>query len=432
LSKQVTVPGQAFPIGLTLTTKTESNRQIAVLSWTRAQGPSVYLYRNGLVLMSTPNDGKQSVSRNFTGPATYVFKICEAGSTICSNPATAQFGGGSPPDNLPPNAAFTPVCSGNTCRFSDGSSDSDGTVSGWQWSFGDGSSSSQRNPSHTYAAGGEFTVTLTVSDNIGAQGSASKKVTAGPPENLPPAAAFTSGCSDLDCSFTDGSTDSDGSVTDWQWDFGDGSSSDQQNPSHAYAGQGVYTVSLTVTDDDELTGLISKQVTAGTPPNTDPVADFSSSCTGLTCAFTDQSTDTDGSVTGWSWSFGDGATSTVRNPNRAYASAGTYTVTLTATDNLGASHQRAAPVTVSAPSAITLTISGRTDAEKHYITHLWSGATGTTVDLYRNGKKIVNTPNDGRHTTAHRFIGTATWRVKVCLAGSTTNCSVERTITLAN
>ena len=432
MSKQLTVPGPQFPIGLTLTTRTESNKQVVILSWTRAQGPSVYLYRNGLVLLSTPNDGQQSVSRSFTGPATYIFKICEAGSTICSNPATAQFGGGSPPDNSPPNAAFTPVCADNTCRFTDGSSDSDGTVSGWQWSFGDGSSSSQRHPSHVYAAGGEFTVRLTVTDNIGAQGSASKTVTAGPPENQPPAAAFTSSCSDLDCGFTDGSTDSDGSVTGWQWDFGDGSSSDQQNPSHAYAGQGVYTVSLTVTDDDGLSGFISNQVTAGTPPNADPVANFSSSCTGLSCAFTDQSTDTDGTVAGWSWSFGDGATSTNRNPSRTYASAGTYTVTLTATDNLGATHQRSAPVTVTAPSAIALTISGRTDAAKHYITHLWSGATGTTVDLYRNGKKIVNTPNDGRHTTAHNFDGTATWRVKVCLAGSTTVCSVERTIALAN
>ncbi len=432
-SKQVTVPGPQFPIGLTLTTRTQSNKQIVDLSWTRAQGPSIYIYRDGLVIQSTPDDGAQSVSRNFTGAATYIFKVCEAGTTICSNPATAQFGAGAPPENVRPTAAFTPVCEDATCRFSDGSSDGDGTITGWQWDLGDGSSSSQRNPSHTYSGGGDFTVRLTVTDNLGAQGSVSKTVAAGPAGNQAPAAGFTSSCTDLDCAFTDGSTD-DGSVTGWQWDFGDGASSNQQNPSHLYTDPGVYTVGLTVTDNEGRTGSVSQQVTAGTLPNQNPAADFSASCTELSCGFTDQSTDSDGTVDGWSWSFGDGATSTARNPTRTYASAGTYTVTLTATDNLGATDQRSAPVTVTAPppAGITLTISGRTDAEKHYITHLWSGATGTTVDLFRNGSRIVNTPNDGRHTTAHRFDGTATWGVKVCLAGSTTVCSVERTITLAN
>ncbi len=90
-------------------------------------------------------------------------------------------------------------------------------------------------------------------------------------------------------------------------------------------------------------------------------------------------------------------------------------------------------MTVTAPPAtsITLTISGTTDATRHLVTHLWSGATGTTVDLYRNGAFALNTPNDGRHTTVRLFKGTATWRVKVCLAGSSV-CSVERSITLSN
>jgi PKD repeat protein len=179
-------------------------------------------------------------------------------------------------------------------------------------------------------------------------------------------------------------------------------------------------------------------VSVGAPgPNSDPVADFTSSCSGLTCSFTDRSSDPDGSVVLWSWSFGDGATSAARNPSRTYGAGGTYGVTLTVTDDDGATHQHTASVTVTAsppppPSSLTLTISGRTDAEKHYITHLWSGATGSSVDLYRNDRLIQTTPNDGRHTTAHRFKGTATWRVKVCNAGSTTVCSPERSITLSN
>ncbi len=336
LSRQVTVPGPQYPLGLTLTTKTQGDKQVTALTWSRALGQSVYIYRNGLVLQSTPNDGKQSISRNFTGPATYIFKVCEAGTTICSNPATATFAGGAPPDNSSPNAAFTPTCAGSTCRFADGSADPDGTVTGWQWDFGDGSTSTLRNPSHTYGAGGEFSVTLSVTDNLGARGSATRKVTLGEPEDQPPSAAFTSVCDGLDCSFTDGSQDPDGNVAAWHWDFGDQTSADEQNPSHTYASEGLYLVALTVTDDDGLQATLSKQITpGGPPPNMNPVANFAVSCTNLACAFTDQSTDQDGSVTAWSWTFGDGATSTAQNPSRTYAAAGTYTVVLTVTDNLG-------------------------------------------------------------------------------------------------
>ena len=84
------------------------------------------------------------------------------------------------------------------------------------------------------------------------------------------------------------------------------------------------------------------------------------------------------------WDFGDGISGTGAQASHTYAAAGTYNVTLTVTDDEGATNQRSAPVSVTAPpppppSSITLTISGRTDAEKHYITHLWSGAAGSSV-----------------------------------------------------
>jgi PKD repeat protein len=258
------------------------------------------------------------------------------------------------------------------------------------------------------------------------------------PTNTAPAADFGSACSQLECGFTDQSTDADGSVTGWAWDFGDGSTATVQNPSHTYGAEGTYTVSLTVTDDEGATGSVSRVVTVRLPgSNENPVASFTWSCANLACAFTDQSTDSDGSIVAWSWSFGDGGGSSEQNPGRTYSAAGSYTVTLTVTDDEGATEQHSAAVTVTAPpppppSSITLTISGRVDAEKHYITHLWSGATGSSVDLYRNGKLINSTPNDGRHTTAHRYAGTATWTVKVCQTGSTSACSPERSITLSN
>jgi PKD repeat protein len=428
ISKQVTVPGPQFPIGLTLTTRSDATKQYVDLVWSGAQSQTVYVYRNGLVLIATPNDGRHTVGKASTSPATYYFKVCEAATTICSNVGTALFKGGSPPDNTPPNAVFTPSCTGLTCRFADGSADSDGNVAGWQWTFGDGSSSSLRSPSHTYASGGTYAVTLRVTDNLGSSGSATKQVTAEGGPNGPPNAAFGSSCNDLDCDFTDGSTDPDGSVTGWQWDFGDGSSADVPDPSHQYAGEGTYTVTLTVTDDDDAEASTSSQVTVTPPgPNADPVADFTSSCSGLTCTFTDQSTDGDGSVTGWSWGFGDGATSTARNPSRTYATAGTYTVTLTATDNESATGQRSAPVTVTAPASIVLTAKGRVDGGEQISVLTWTGATSARIDIYRNGVLVNNSPNDGRQAIRRVFSGPATYVFKVCHAG-TTVCSNQATV----
>jgi PKD repeat protein len=432
----VTVPGPANPLGLTLTTSSTSTQHKVTLNWTRAQGSTVYIYRDGLVLRSTSNDGKDNVSKSATGAATYIFKVCEAATTICSNPATAQFGAGAPTTNALPNAAFTPGCTPAGCRFSDGSTDPDGSVTAWLWDFGDGSSSNQRNPLHTFASAGTYQVRLTVTDDRGGQGATTRQVTVGEPTNAPPAADLGWSCTALDCMFTDGSADGDGGITAWLWDFGDGETASEQNPSHSYGAANTYTVSLTVTDDDGAQSSVSKQVTVSLPgSNASPVADFTSDCTNLTCGFTDRSTDPDGSVVSWSWTFGDGATSTAQNPSRTYAATGSYDVVLTVTDDDGATQQHSATVSVTAPpppASISLTVSGWTEPGKHFIKYFWSGASGSSVDLYRNGQRVKTTENDGKHTTVHQFTGTATWRVKACQAGSTTVCSPERSITLNN
>jgi subtilisin family serine protease len=83
--------------------------------------------------------------------------------------------------------------------------------------------------------------------------------------NVAPTADFTWSCTYLDCTFTDASTDGDGTVVAWAWDFGDGTSS-VQDPQHAFAAAGTYTVRLTVTDDDLATGSTQKSVTVTAAP----------------------------------------------------------------------------------------------------------------------------------------------------------------------
>src|SRR4029077_10739494 len=97
----------------------------------------------------------------------------------------------------PPTASFTRSCNGLTCAFTSTSSDPDGTVASYAWTFGDGATSTAQNPSHSYGAGGTYTVTLRVTDNQGAQSTtASQSVTVTPP-NQPPMASFTRSCSGL-------------------------------------------------------------------------------------------------------------------------------------------------------------------------------------------------------------------------------------------
>ena len=350
----------ASAITLQVTGRSDATKQYMMLTWSGVKGTTVDIYRNGTFRTNTPNDGRQTNSRVFQSPATYIFKICQAGTYVCSNPASVQFGGGSPPPNKSPVAVFATSCIDQSCTFTDGSVDLDGTLSSWQWNFGDGSTSAIQSAAHNYAAGGTYTVSLTVTDNLGARKSSSQQVAvAGPPPpapNAPPDAAFTPSCGDLTCSFSDASTDGDGTLAAWSWDFGDGSTSTNPNPSHTYSAEGQYQVTLTVTDNDEATGSVAHTVTVTVPPppppdNTPPTAAFTSSCSDLTCSFSDASTDGDGTLTAWSWDFGDGSNSTTPNPGHTYAASGAYTVTLVVTDDRNATGTSSNQVTVEAAPA---------------------------------------------------------------------------------
>ena len=165
--------------------------------------------------------------------------------------------------------------------------------------------------------------------------------------NVAPVANFTSTTSGLTATFTDSSTDSDGSIASRSWDFGDGSTSTAANPSRTYAAAGTYNVKLTVTDNGGLTNTKTTAVTVASSANAAPVANFTSTTSGLTVTFTNTSTDSDGTIASRTWDFGDGTSSTVSSPSKTYAAAGTYNVKLTVTDNGGLTNTKTVAVTVS-------------------------------------------------------------------------------------
>ncbi|WP_179957787.1 PKD domain-containing protein [Exilibacterium tricleocarpae] len=161
-------------------------------------------------------------------------------------------------NDLPPVASFTGpdmAVIGSAISFDgSGSFDPDGGMISYSWTFGDGGTSTVQSPSHTYYVIGNYTVALTISDDEGDIATATQFVEASDNRKDPiaiiagPASAQVDTVVNFDGS---GSTDPDGGViTVYAWDFGDGTTSTAVSPQKTYTATGVYTVSLTVTDDE--------------------------------------------------------------------------------------------------------------------------------------------------------------------------------------
>ncbi|MFW6119022.1 MAG: PKD domain-containing protein [Planctomycetota bacterium] len=234
------------------------------------------------------------------------------------------------------------------------SSDGDGTITQYTWDFADGSTGSGATVSHIYSEAGTYDATLTVVDNYGTSASDTVTVTVETP-NSPPTASVsatpTSGFVPLEVSFDgSGSTDSDGNIASYTWEFGDGHSGTGAVVSHAYDEAGTYTATLTVSDDDGATDTAAATIEVE-EPNAPPVASITANPTSgtapLEVAFDGSaSSDSDGSIASYQWDLGDGTTADTVSPQHTYEAAGTYQVTLTVTDDDGATESDSATITV--------------------------------------------------------------------------------------
>ncbi|MFT7898778.1 PKD domain-containing protein [Tenacibaculum ascidiaceicola] len=209
----------------------------------------------------------------------------------------------------------------------------------WNWDFGDGGTSTAQNPIHSYTAAGDYTVNLTVKDTV--NGCTSKAT--GLIKIVIPRAQFSvtsrQGCGPLTVNFTDESTiDGNDTVEEWLWDFGDGNTSTEQNPTHTYESVGIYNVSLTITT--VITGLTNTNTKSNfiqvIGANPDFSADVTTGCDPLTVRFSD-ATVFYGPPSDWLWDFGDGTTSNISNPKHTYTENGEFDVSLTVTDSDGCS-----------------------------------------------------------------------------------------------
>lgn len=241
--------------------------------------------------------------------------------------------------------------------------DPDGTVVDHLWDFGDGTTSTEANPSHTYTKLGMKKVTLTVTDDDGASSTA--EVASVLVKNIPPRARFGGnggpnspqgveivGNRVDPVQFQDESEDLDGSIASHLWSFGDGSTSAEASPSHQYGGLGTFPVTLTVTDDDgdSDTATGSARIVNLLPRvgfDTTPKWPMALTVT----QFNDLTEDLDGVGAAWSWRFGDGGTSTAKDPTHIYMEGGWVTVVLTVTDNDGGVAELVRSIRVCMPGA---------------------------------------------------------------------------------
>lgn len=246
---------------------------------------------------------------------------------LCSGEVTAQLDQDATQICPPPVADFSaePLsgCAPLKVYFTDLST---GAIGWWLWDFGDGTTSTRRNPQHIYDTSGNYTVSLTASNTYGDD----TKTKTYYIEVLDiPTADFTaspdSGVAPLTVTFTDQST----GATSWSWDFGDGDTSTSQNPIHIYSATGLYEVSLTASNEcGAETAYDTIIVVKPSEPTVDFMAEPLSGCSPLTVYFTDLST---GNITDWLWDFGDGDTSDEQNPQHTFSVSGQYTISLTIT-----------------------------------------------------------------------------------------------------
>lgn len=232
-----------------------------------------------------------------------------------------------------PVAAFTAntACANSVTSFTSTSSVSAGSVSAYNWQFGDGGVSSSNQPTHQYANAGTYNVTLTIASNNNCTSSISQNVTVHPL----PSVVFTASnvCAGLPVNFANNSTITSGSITGYGWDFESNGSTDATStaPNHLYGAAGTYTALLTATSNNNCVSSYSLPVTVH--PN--PVVQFTANavCDGVPVSFTNQSSIASGQINSYNWNFGDNANATLPNPIHTYAADGTYVITLTATSN---------------------------------------------------------------------------------------------------
>jgi len=363
-------------------------------------------------------------------------------------------GGGEPGENVTPAAAFSHTCDALTCSF-DGSSswDPDGTIVSHDWDFGDGSTGAGAAAIHTYSAPGTYTARLTVVDDDGASDQSSAEISVGiihvsDLEGWSEKGKANRWRAFLEVTVVDTEGGPvDGATVSVDWTGAITGTVSQVTDTDGIAlvatgnirGEGAVTFTVSglshpaMTHDPALDrdadGDSDGKVYDVGAPNDLPQAGFIDNCGALVCSFTDVSTDSDGTIVSWEWDFGDLETSNEPNPTHTFATSSFYLVSLTVTDDKGATDTEDRFIFVPELD-VGLALSATPSKVKgiRRVDLSWTGGTGLWVDIKRDGVIIHTTEEPVQNYTD--ILGRkseSSYTYKVCEAG-TNVCSNEATV----
>ncbi len=346
-------------------------------------------------------------------------------------------------------------------RSYDTNPDGSGYIVSYAWNFGDGSTSTEISPTHTFTGTGPFTVTLTVTDNDGLTDSDALTVrrfhVEFPDFDFDPSAdcggKYSATLGDSIAFDGTGSEFGGGAVT-FVWDFGDGGTSTEEDPTYTYSAEGTYTVTLIVTDDegdtaeDSCTATITA-VTVNDAPEVDCTVLPTSGTTKQEVTLDVDATDSDGTIVKYDWEFGDGSIDSTTTDSNVYiyTTAGTYAIIVTVTDDVGATGSCSQAITITdetaanqAPTAdcsllptsaevfeeITFDGSGSTDSDGTIVNYEWDFG---YIDNSGNSM-IVSGPTISTTKFGYAEAGTYTVTLTVTDDDSATDsCSQDITVT---
>ncbi|MBL7923489.1 MAG: PKD domain-containing protein [Bacteroidia bacterium] len=272
---------------------------------------------------------QQNPSHQYSAPGNYPVSLVVTSANGCSDTVQAS-------NNISIGNSLVPSftmndsagCGPFTVQF-------DCTVpnaTSWSWNFGDGSTSSLDNPSHTYTAPGSYTISLSVTTSSGCNGSVS--IPALVTVDAVPVVNFTvvqdSGCAPFTAQFINLSS----GASSYSWQFGNSDSSTLPNPSTTYNLGGYFSVTLTATSPNGCRASVTKsQIVRVFAPTAAFTASPRIGCPGMTVQFTH--TGNPINIISYLWNFGDGSSSTLQNPSHTYTAIGTYTVWLVINNSFG-------------------------------------------------------------------------------------------------
>lgn len=325
------------------------------------------------------------------------------------------------------SSSVTSGCYPLNVQFTDGTQNASGSITNWYWDFGDGISSDQANPMHTYTAQGSYNVSLWVKNSFGC----SNTITRSP---------YITVANGIDAGFThsqpttcfaptnvqfQNTTTGTGTLS-YLWDFGDGNTSTDENPDHTYTGNGSFTVSLIVTNNYGCTdtAIMHNTIVVGNlnAGFTAPAA----ICAGTQVTFTNTSNPAGADA---QWDFGDGTTSTDFNPNKSFATEGNYIVRLIAGSG-SCSDTTTQTINVQPIPTAGFTASNTTSCSLPLTVNFQNISTGAVSYAWNFGDGNTSTAQNPSHT--YTSAGTFTVKLTVTNTNGCTNTYTANELVVIN